>query len=168
MNFYQVKDYPKEVFEHFTRKKKYLRLQGVVKTIAFHKPGAGLGDLVLCVPVLRALKKMFPSAKLYFFGSYSPVYDSVFKAIPYIDGFISNVEPAKQEIFKGFSIFFKKYFKKFDLIISGQSKLKPSLRLWLLFPAIYISRNPFLSRWKILDSRFYKKSNVHEIGRAHV
>ncbi|MDD3375258.1 MAG: glycosyltransferase family 9 protein [Candidatus Omnitrophica bacterium] len=165
MDFYQVKDYPKEVFEHFARRKRYLRLQEAVKTIVFHKPGAGLGDLVLCIPVLRALKKMFPSAKLYFFGSYNSVYDSIFKAIPYIDGFISNVEPGKKELFKGFSNFFRKYFKKFDLIVSGQSKFKPSLRLWSLFPVIYISRNPFFSRWKILDFRFYKKRNVHVVSQ---
>ena len=170
MEFYQIKDYSEEIFDNFFRRKIYLKLQNKVKNVAYHKPGAGLGDLVLSIPVFRALKKMFPKAKIIFFGSYASSYasllcDSIFKAIPYIDEFVLDIEPRKKEVFKGFLSFFREYFRKFDLIVSGQIKFLPSLRLWLLFPNFYISRNPLFSRWKVLNFKFYKEREVHVISK---
>ena len=141
-----------------------MKLQKKVKNVVYHKLGCGLGDLILVVPVFRALKEIFPKAKITFFGPYSPQYTSMVKAIPYVDEFVLD-EGAGKKSFKGFLSFWKAHFRKYDIIISGQTKFLPSLRLWLLSPKFFISRNPLFSHWKILNPKFYKKDKLHVISK---
>ncbi|MCF7899842.1 glycosyltransferase family 9 protein [Candidatus Babeliales bacterium] len=147
----------------FCGHKPYLKLRGKVKTIAVHKSGGGLGDLIQAIPFFRNLRYMFPDAKIIYLGLYQrPFCDSIFKNIPYIDEYIEYKMPGNESTFKEYFNFWKKHFNKFDLLIDTQSKFPPGFWLWLLNPNYFLSRSPFFSHWKFILN---PKKKFHVAGK---
>jgi ADP-heptose:LPS heptosyltransferase len=167
MDFFKIKDYPDELFTPFYARKTYQKLRTKIKRIAFHKPYAGLGDLVLNIPALRALKGMFPDAELVYMGSYpSPSCDILFKSIPFIDSFIPDYEPPKKQLLKKTLSFAKKHFREFDLIVSERTKFQPTFRLRATCSRWFASRSPLFSSWRVLDPKFYLVKDIHVACKA--
>jgi len=100
----------------FLKKRKRLPIENI-KKILFIKLAA-IGDSILLIPTLRALKKRFPDAELTFVCS--PINYSVIKKIPYVDkivncdvhSFLSN-----PFLFLKFMLSLRK--QKYDLLIDG-------------------------------------------------
>jgi ADP-heptose:LPS heptosyltransferase len=163
MEFYKVRDYPVDLFARYYRQRAYLKIANRVKRIAVYKPGGGLGDLAQSIPLFRSLREMFAGAKITYLGLYQrPRCDTLFKSIPYIDEYIEYRRPGRGWNFREYFCFFKKYFRKFDLIVDTQPKFAPSFYLWLLNPRYFVSRIPLFSNWQFILN---PKIKVHIVAK---
>jgi len=162
---YQIKDYPSDSFARYSRRKAYARIGRKIKTIAVYKSSGALGDFIQSIPLFRNFKRMFPEAKIYYLGSFQKKHcETIFQNIPYADGFIEYYRPGGGWSFKQYRSFFKKHYRKFDLIVDTQGKFVPTFYLWLLNPKYFLSLNWFFSHWIfVLDS----KIKVHVVAKMN-
>ncbi|MBI4845615.1 MAG: glycosyltransferase family 9 protein [Candidatus Omnitrophica bacterium] len=154
--FLQIKQ-----FKKFKAQKPYLELRDKVKEIAIYKGGGGLGDLAVGVLFFKMIRDAFPDAKIYYMGIIYPRFEKIFKAIPYLDGYIHFERPDKGKGIRKFLNFRKLWKGKIDLLIDTQRRWETSFWLRCLNPKYMLSASFFLSDWP-MPGLEYKKMHILE------
>ena len=123
-----------------------------IKKIGVYIGVPGLGDLLFIMPLFRALKQLFPGARVVFIGKLLREYvRPVFDSCSYIDGLL-EFHLYESRSWGDFQKFVDELrSEKFDLIVDTQRKFMPSMLLALGHPRFMVSysSNQVFSDFKV-------------------
>ena len=148
-------------FARFQQEKPFQGIQDEVREIAIYKGGGGLGDLIVGINFFKQFKKHFPKAKINYLGVIYPRFEKIFKAIPYIDGYIHFERPNKGKGLNNYFKFKKQMRGRIDLLVDTQRRWETSFWLRMLGAKFMLSASPFLSDWN-MPVLNYKKMHIVE------
>ncbi|MCP4650085.1 MAG: glycosyltransferase family 9 protein [PVC group bacterium] len=148
-------------FQQYKQQQIYLKIASRIKNIAVYKGGGGLGDLVVGIPLFRALKQHFPQARISYMGTIYPRFEEIFKSISDIDEYIHYERVNKGKGLKQHFAFKNQLKGKIDLLIDTQRRWETSFWLKNLGSKYMLSGSPFLSDWP-MPKLEYKKMHILE------
>jgi len=161
MEYYRIKDYPRENFARFYKRKDYLKIRKKIKKILVLIGKPGLGDLIISIPFFTTLRKFFPEAKISYLGKIAPFLKNLFSLLPVDEKLY--FDPERKLNYASLPKRF--HSANFNLLIDTQRYAIPSL-LFALIPAQYrvsYSSKGLFSHWKFAEP---DRKKVHDLCQS--